>query len=173
MVFQCRIISPRISLASSKLPNSQASAISPPKTSREYSLGITLSGPAIRAAKNPSSCSTFIALPLLQLLRNSARRSSSASVSGSCWARVFISISGGLSAVTIPPRLAAGSRFDDTSPCAPPALHAGLCPRFWRFFQSVQAGSGTLERSLVVVRRRADQELFRAGSNVGLLVEDG
>src|ERR1035441_8818865 len=49
---------------------------------------------AMRAAKNPSSCSTFIALPLLQLLRNFARRSSSASVSDSSWAKVFISTSG-------------------------------------------------------------------------------
>jgi len=31
--FQCRIISPRISLALSRLVNSQASDISPPKTS--------------------------------------------------------------------------------------------------------------------------------------------
>jgi hypothetical protein len=39
--FQCRIISPKISFASSRLPNSQASDISPPKTSGWYSLGIT------------------------------------------------------------------------------------------------------------------------------------
>ena len=50
---------PRISLASSRLSNSQASDISSPNTSRLNSLGITVSGPAMRAAKNPSSCSTF------------------------------------------------------------------------------------------------------------------
>src|ERR1035437_121352 len=78
MVFQCRIIKPKISFASSRLENSQVSDISPPNTSRLYSLGITVSGPAIRAAKNPSSTSTFIAPP--QPLRKSPRRSSSASV---------------------------------------------------------------------------------------------
>src|ERR1019366_2050700 len=44
----------------------------------------------MRAAKNPSSASTFIALPPLQLLRKSPRRSSSASVSGSFWVKVFM-----------------------------------------------------------------------------------
>jgi hypothetical protein len=34
-----------------------------------------------------------------------------------------------LSAVTIPPRLAAGSRFDGTFPCAPPALLTREQPR--------------------------------------------
>src|ERR1700674_1667945 len=53
---------------------------------------MTISGPAMRAAKNPSSCSTFIALPPLQLLRKSARRSSSASVSGACWENIFMGI---------------------------------------------------------------------------------
>src|ERR1035438_1160427 len=90
MSFQWRIINPRISLASSRLVNSQVSDISPPKTSRLYSLGITVSGPAMRAAKNPSSASTFIALPPLQLLRKSPRRSSLASVSGSFWVKVFM-----------------------------------------------------------------------------------
>src|ERR1019366_10025919 len=42
------------------------------------------------AAKNPSSASTFIALPPLQLLRKSPRRSSSASVRGSFWVNIFI-----------------------------------------------------------------------------------
>src|SRR5271168_788754 len=93
MVFQCRIISPNISFASSRLENSQASAISPPKTSRLYSLGITVSGPAIRAEKNPSSSSTFIALPPLQLLRKSPRRSSSASLRGSGLVKMAIVIS--------------------------------------------------------------------------------
>src|ERR1035437_7343904 len=90
MVFQYRIINPRISLASSRLRNSQASGISPPKPSGEYSLGITVSGPAMRAAKNPSSASTFIALPPLQPLRKSPRRSSSASVSGSFCVKVLM-----------------------------------------------------------------------------------
>src|SRR5271157_1105279 len=53
---------------------------------------MTISGPAIRAAKNPSSASTFIACPPLQLLRKSPRRSSSASVSGSFWVKVLIGI---------------------------------------------------------------------------------
>src|ERR1019366_4435595 len=92
MSFQWRIINPRISLASSRLVNSQVSDISPPKTSRLYSLGITVSGPAMRAARNPSSASTFIALPPLQLLRKSPRRSSSASVRGSFWVKVLIGI---------------------------------------------------------------------------------
>src|ERR1019366_1400454 len=43
--------------------------------------------------KNPSSCSTFIALPPLQLLRKSPRQSSSLSVSGSFWVKVLIGIS--------------------------------------------------------------------------------
>src|ERR1019366_2299941 len=47
----------------------------------------------MRAAKNPSSASTFIALPPLQLLRKSPRRSSLASVSGSFWAIVLMGIS--------------------------------------------------------------------------------
>jgi len=32
-------------------------------------VGITISGPEIRVAKNPSSCSTFITVPPLQPLR--------------------------------------------------------------------------------------------------------
>ena len=47
-----------------KRPNgdpSQVSDISPPKTSGKYSLGGTTSGPAISAAKKPSSSSRFIA----------------------------------------------------------------------------------------------------------------
>src|SRR5450759_2603054 len=51
---------------------------------------MTISGPAIKAAKNPSSASTFIALPPLQLLRKSPRRSTSASVRGSFWVKVFM-----------------------------------------------------------------------------------
>jgi hypothetical protein len=54
-------------------------------------LGITVSGPAIRAAKNPSSCSTFIALPPF---RKSPRRSSSASVSRSFWVKGFNDVFG-------------------------------------------------------------------------------
>src|ERR1019366_4139027 len=50
---------------------------------------MTISGPAIKAAKNPSIASTFIALPSLQPLRKSPRRSSSASVRGSFWVKVF------------------------------------------------------------------------------------
>jgi hypothetical protein len=65
MVFQCRIMRPRILFTSSRLANSPSSDKSPPKTSRLYSLGITASGPAISAAKNPSSSSTFTALPAL------------------------------------------------------------------------------------------------------------
>src|SRR5215472_17046696 len=65
---------------------------SPPTTSGRYSLGTTASGPAIRAAKNPSSSSTFIALPPLQLFRKSPRRSSSASVRGSDSAKTVIAI---------------------------------------------------------------------------------
>src|ERR1019366_3937013 len=107
MSFQWRIINPRISLASSRLVNSQVSDISPPKTSRVYSLGITVSGPAMRAAKNPSSASTFIALPPLQPSRKSPRRSSSASVSGSGWAKVFTGFQK-LSATV----------YDTTAPCS-------------------------------------------------------
>src|ERR1017187_1818318 len=44
----------------------------------------------MRAAKNPSSVSTFIALPPLQLLRKSPRRSTSASVSRSDWVNIFM-----------------------------------------------------------------------------------
>jgi hypothetical protein len=40
-------------------------------------------------ARIPSSASTFIALPPLQPLRKSPRRSSSASVRGSFWVKVF------------------------------------------------------------------------------------
>src|ERR1019366_6305787 len=44
----------------------------------------------MRAAKNPSNFSVFIALPPLQPLRKAPRRSSSASVSGSFWVNVFM-----------------------------------------------------------------------------------
>src|SRR6516225_5813088 len=92
IVFQCRIISAKTSFASSRLANLQASDGSPPTTSGRHSLGTTVSGPAIRAAKNPSSSSTFIALPPLQLFRKSRRRSSSASVRGSDLAKTVIAI---------------------------------------------------------------------------------
>src|SRR6266704_603918 len=55
-----------------------------------YSLGITTSGPATRAAKNPSSSSILIALPVLQPRRNCPSRSNSASVRGSFWAKIAI-----------------------------------------------------------------------------------
>jgi hypothetical protein len=45
---------------------------------------------AFRAAKNPSTCSTFIALPPLQPSRKSPRRSSSASVSGWFWVNTLM-----------------------------------------------------------------------------------
>src|ERR1019366_3152213 len=41
-------------------------------------------------AKNPSSSSIFMASPPLHALRKSPRRSSSASVSGSCWVKLFM-----------------------------------------------------------------------------------
>jgi len=43
-VFQCRIMSPKNSLASSRLANPEWFDMSPPKTSGKYSLGITVSG---------------------------------------------------------------------------------------------------------------------------------
>src|SRR6266571_4873648 len=58
--------------------------------------GVVASGPAMRAAKNPSSSSTFIALPPLQPLRKSPRRSSSASVRGSVSVKALMGISGTL-----------------------------------------------------------------------------
>src|ERR1019366_6854878 len=53
--------------------------------------------------------------------RNFARRSSSASVSGSCWAKVFIGISGAflVNRLRYHPRLAVDFRFDGTPLCAP------------------------------------------------------
>src|ERR1035437_2338354 len=63
----------------------------------------------MRAAKNPSSASMFMALPPLQLLRNSARRSSSASVSGSFWVNVLIAFLNVLgNGLRYHPRLAGG-----------------------------------------------------------------
>src|ERR1700674_3686863 len=47
----------------------------------------------MRAAKNPSSSSMFIALSPSQVIRKSPRRSSSASVSGSFRSKVFTGVS--------------------------------------------------------------------------------
>src|ERR1700674_3474802 len=53
----------------------------------------TTSGPAIRATTKPSSCSMFIAWPPLEFDRNSASRSSSASVRPISWGKVLMAIS--------------------------------------------------------------------------------
>src|ERR1700722_16622549 len=123
ILFQCRIIRFRISCASSRPENSTTSDISPPKTSRLYSLGITGSGPAMIAEKNPSNSSRFIAFPPLQLLRKSPRRSSSASVSGSFLANVLMGMYPSLAFASA--RILLGIHFSE-----PPALRSTLllCP---------------------------------------------
>src|SRR5579863_5325829 len=126
MVFQWRIIRPKISFASSRLANSAVCDRSPPKTSRLYSLGITTSGPAIRAAKNPSSSSRFIALPPLQPFRKLPRRSSSASVSGSDWGKGFTVVA---AHPTLADAAASGSHFGNTLRILLRTFCAVLAPR--------------------------------------------
>src|SRR5580704_8475261 len=61
--------------------------ISSPKITGRYSLGGTLSGPQINAAKKPSNCSRFIRRLLSNRPRTPLRRSNSASVNGCVFTR--------------------------------------------------------------------------------------